>query len=103
MLRIYPVILEFLRAVALLIAVVETHDRDLAAVSVLREQHRAQYAGRSGSHGGTRCELPECARFQREAGACLDVAMALGYLVEVDEGVLKQIDSIRAVLAVLCR
>ncbi len=105
MLRIYPVILGFLRGVAPLIAVIESYDRDLArqlrrcGSSVALNTQEG-----SGSHGGTRRERYRNALGSaREAGACLDVALALGYLPEVDEGLLRQLDSIRAVLATLSR
>jgi four helix bundle protein len=105
MLRIYPVVLAFLRAVAPLIAVIEGHDRDLArqlrrcASSIALNMQEG-----SGSRGGTRRERYRNALGSAsEAGACLDVAMALGYLPEVDGRLLKQLDGIRAVLATLTR
>ena len=105
MLRIYPVIISFLRGVAPLIEAIERHDRDLArqlrrcGSSVALNAQEAY-----GSRGGTRRERYQTALGSaREAGACLDVAMALGYLPEVDDGLLEQLDSVRAVLAVLSR
>src|SRR5580698_7252621 len=105
MLRIYPVIISFLRGVAPLVAAIETHDRDLARQLRRCGSSIALNAQEgSGSHGGTRRERYRSALGSaREAGACLDVAMALGYLREVDESLLKQLDSVRAVLAVLAR
>ncbi len=105
MLRIYPVILRFLRGAAPLIAVIESYDRDLARQFRRCGSSIALNAQEgSGSRGGTRRERYRNALGSaREAGACLDVAIALGYLPEVDEGLLKQLDSIRAVLATLAR
>jgi four helix bundle protein len=105
MLRIYPVILSFLGALPPVIAIIEGHDRDLArqlrrcASSIALNAQEG-----SGSRGGTRRERYRSALGSaRETGACLDVAMALGYLPQVEEGMLKQLDSIRAVLAVVSR
>ncbi len=105
MLRIYAVILSFLRAVAPLIATIEMHDKDLG-----RQLRRCGSSialntqEGSGSRGGTRRErYLNALGSAREAGACLDVALALGYLPEVDEGLLRQLDSIRAVLATISR
>ena len=39
----------------------------------------------------------------RETGACLDVAVALGYVESVDAGLLKRLDEVRAVLAKVVR
>jgi four helix bundle protein len=105
MLRIYPVILTFLRGVAPFVGTIERHDRDLArqlrrcGSSIALNAQEAY-----GSRGGTRRERYLTALGSaREAGACLDVAMALGYVPEVDEVLLAQLDSIRAVLATLSR
>jgi hypothetical protein len=53
----------------------------------------------SGSHGGTRRERYRNALGSaRETGACLDVAMALGYLEHVDHATLDALDKVRATL-----
>jgi four helix bundle protein len=105
MLRIYPVILQFLRGAVPVIAQIEAHDRDLA-----RQLRRCGSSialntqEGSGSRGGTRRERYRNALGSaREAGACLDVAIALRYVPEVDGALLDQLDSIRAVLATLSK
>ena len=51
-------------------------------------------------HGGTRRERYRNALGSaRETGACLDAAMALGYVERVDEALLDRLDHVRAVLA----
>ncbi|HEY3816073.1 MAG TPA: four helix bundle protein [Polyangiaceae bacterium] len=103
MLRIYTVIVEVLRELRPVVAEIETHDRDLgrqlrrAATSVALN---AQEGG--GSAGGTRRERYRNALGSaRETGACLDAAMALGYVESVDAGLLDRLDHVRAVLAKL--
>jgi four helix bundle protein len=105
MLRIYPVIITFIRGLAPLIAKIEAHDRDLA-----RQLRRAvssvalNCAEASGSRGGTRKErYLSSLGSARETGACLDVALALGYVEHVDAELLAMLDSIRAVLATVTR
>jgi four helix bundle protein len=105
MLRIYPVILQFLRGAVPVIAQIEAHDRDLA-----RQLRRCGSSialntqEGSASRRGTRRERYRNALGSaREAGACLDVAIALGYVPEVEVALLDQLDSIRAVLATLSK
>ena len=100
MLRIYSTILEVLRALRPVVAAIEAHDRDLA-----RQLRRAAASialnvqEGSGSHGGTRRERYRNALGSaRETGACLDVAMALGYVEHVDAGILDALDKVRATL-----
>ena len=100
MLRIYSTILEVLRALRPVVAAIEAHDRDLArqlrraAASVALNVQEG-----SGSHGGTRRERYRNALGSaRETGACLDVAMALGYVERVDAGILDALDKVRATL-----
>ena len=53
----------------------------------------------SGSHGGTRRERYRNALGSaRETGACIDVAVALGYVESVDAGLLDALDKVRATL-----
>jgi four helix bundle protein len=101
MLQAYDMMLEVLRGLRPLLAQIEKHDRDLgnqlrrASTSVV-----LNVAEGSGSSAGLRK-----ARYQtalgsaRETGACLDAAIALGYVEEVEPRLLKQLDSVRAVLA----
>ena len=100
MLRIYGVILEVLRELRPVIGAIEAHDRDLA-----RQLKRASTSVAlnccegSGSHGGTRRERYRNALGSaRESGACLDAALALGYVEAIDEGLLDKLDHVRAVL-----
>ena len=101
MLRIYGVILEMLRELRPMVAQIEVHDRDLgrqlrrAATSVALNCSEG-----SGSHGGTRRERYRNALGSaEETGACLDAAIALGYVESVDAGLLGRLDHVRAVLA----
>jgi four helix bundle protein len=100
MLKIYGVILEVLRELPPVIAEIELHDRDLA-----RQLRRAatsialNCSEGSGSSGGTRRERYRNALGSaRETGACLDAALALGYLEAVDASLLDRLDHVRAVL-----
>ena len=100
MLKIYSVILDVLRELRPVVAAIETHDRDLgrqlrrAATSIALNCSEG-----SGSHGGTRKERYRNALGSaRETGACLDAALALGYLETVDASLLDRLDHVRAVL-----
>ncbi|HEY3822346.1 MAG TPA: four helix bundle protein [Polyangiaceae bacterium] len=101
MLRIYDVILAVLTELRPVIVAIEVCDRDLG-----RQLRRAatsmalNCAEGGGSHGGTRRERYRNALGSaRESGACLDAAMALGYVAAVDAGLLGKLDHVRAVLA----
>jgi four helix bundle protein len=105
MFRIYSTILDVLRALRPVIAAIEAHDRDLA-----RQLRRAASSialntqEGTGSHGGTRRERYRNALGSaRETGACLDVAIVLGYVEEVDAGLLDALDKVRATLAKILR
>ena len=100
MLRIYAVILDVLRELRPVVARIEVHDRDLA-----RQLRRAatsialNCSEGSGSNGGTRRERYRNALGSaRETGACLDAAMALGYVEAIDASLLDRLDHVRAVL-----
>jgi four helix bundle protein len=100
MLRIYGVILEVLKELPPVVAAIELHDKDLA-----RQLRRAatsialNCSEGSGSNGGTRRERYRNALGSaRETGACLDAALALGYLEAVDASLLDRLDHVRAVL-----
>jgi len=101
MLRIYTTVLQVLTELRGVTAQIEMHDRDLgrqlrrAATSVALNMQEG-----SGSSGGTRRERYRSALGSaRETGACLDAAMALGYVKSVDAELLRRLDHVRAVLA----
>jgi hypothetical protein len=64
------------------------------------EQRRAHVSDGSGARGGPRREQHYCNALSgaREAGTCLDVAQALGYLGAVDGVLLGGLDKVRATL-----
>ena len=100
MLRIYTTITDVLRGLRPIVTAIETHDRDLA-----RQLRRAassialNVSEGSGSNGGTRRERYRNALGSaRETGACLDVALAFGYVESVDAGLLDALDHVRATL-----
>jgi four helix bundle protein len=100
MLRIYTKVIEVVRGMRTVIEEIETRDRDLA-----RQLRRAMasvalnMSEGGGSHGGTRLERYRNALGSaRETGACLDVALALGYVDGIDAGLLDGLDHVRAVL-----
>jgi four helix bundle protein len=105
MLRIYEVMLEVLRLLRLLIVLIERHDRDLG--DQLRRASASvalSLAEGSGASGGNRQQRYRSALGSaRESGACLDVALAFGYLEGVDPEVLRKLDIVRATLARLVR
>jgi len=58
----------------------------------------------SGSHGGTKLARYRTALGSaRETRACLDVALALGYVERVEEALQSQLDQVQAMLAALVR
>jgi len=82
------------------VAQIETHDKDLgrqlrrAATSVALNCSEG-----SGCSGGTRRERYRNALGSaRETGACLDAAIALGYVEAVEASLLDRLDHVRAVL-----
>ena len=101
MLRIYTLILDVLTDLKPVVAAIEVHDKDLA-----RQLKRAatsialNTAEGSGSSAGTRRERYRNALGSaRETGACLDAAMALGYVESIEASLLGRLDHVRAVLA----
>jgi four helix bundle protein len=100
MLRIYSTILNVLQALRPVIGAIEVHDRDLARQLRRAASSMALNVGEgSGSHGGTRRERYRNALGSaRETGSCLDVAMALGYVEDIDASLLDALDKVRATL-----
>src|SRR5262245_1936869 len=96
MLRIYPVILDTLRALRPLLARLEHHDADLA-----RQMRRAtssvalNVAEGSYSRGKNRIVRYHSALdSMRETIACVEVAEALGYIAAVDGELRRNADAI---------
>jgi four helix bundle protein len=100
MLKIYAVIIEVLVELRPVVTAIELHDRDLA-----RQLRRAatsialNTSEGSGYSGGTRRERYRNALGSaRETAACLDSALALGYVDALDGSLLDHLDHVRAVL-----
>jgi four helix bundle protein len=100
MMRIYDTVLQVVGALRPVMVQIEAHDRDLA-----RQLRRAaasvalNVSEGSGSSGGTRRERYRNALGSaRETGACLDVAVALGYVEHIDARLLDALDKVRATL-----
>jgi four helix bundle protein len=105
MLRIYDVMVEVLRRLRPVTAQIEMHDRDLA-----KQLRRAassvvlNVCEGSGWNGGTRKERYRNALGSaRETGACLDAAMAWGYVEGIDPQLLDGLDRVRATLVKIVR
>jgi four helix bundle protein len=101
MLKAYPLMLSVLRRLRPVLVQIEKHDRDLgnqlrrAAASVALNLEEG-----SGSRGGVRnARYRTALGSARETGACIDVAMALGYLEEVAPELLDELDQVRAIVA----
>ena len=98
--RIYETVLQVVAGLRPVVLRIERHDKDLA-----RQLRRASssvalnVSEGSGSSGGTRRERYRNALGSaRETGACLDVALALGYVDGVDAMLLDALDKVRATL-----
>ncbi|HEY3817105.1 MAG TPA: four helix bundle protein [Polyangiaceae bacterium] len=100
MLRIYETMLEVLRMLRPVIAQIEKHDRDLG--NQLRRASSSvplNIAEASGSAGGTRnVRYRTALGSAREVNACLDVALALGYVEAVEGGLLAKLGQVQGVL-----
>jgi len=105
MLRIYETMLDVLRMLRPVIVQIEKHDRDLG--NQLRRASSSvplNVAEGSGSAGGTRnVRYRTALGSAREVGACLDVALALGYVEAVDAGLAARLNDVQAVLAKIVR
>jgi four helix bundle protein len=100
MLRIYPVILETLGLVRPLISLIARHDADLvrqlrrAASSVALNVAEGMY-----SRGKNRAARYHTALgSMRETMACLEVAVALGYIAKVDPAIEQRMNRILGTL-----
>ncbi|HEY3815520.1 MAG TPA: four helix bundle protein [Polyangiaceae bacterium] len=105
MLKVYETMLGVLRMLRPVIAQIEKHDKDLG--NQLRRASSSvslNMAEASGSADGTRrVRYRTALGSAREVGACLDVALAMGYVEAVDALLLGQLDHVRAVLAKVVR
>jgi four helix bundle protein len=105
MLTIYETMLGVIRQMQPVVQRIEGCDRDLA-----RQLRRAassvalNVSEGSGSSGGTRRERYRNALGSaRETTACLDVAVANGYVSELDAKMLDDLDRVRATLVKVAR
>ena len=105
MLKVYSSMIGVLGMLRGVLTQIERHDRDLG--SQLRRAASSvalNIAEGSGSHGGTRRERYRNALGSaRESGACLDLAVAYGYVESVDATLLDQLDKVRATLVKVAR
>jgi four helix bundle protein len=99
MLRIYETVNEVMKGLRPVVAQIEGHDRDLARLSRAASSIALNVSEGSGCNGGTRRERYRNALGSaRETGACLDVAIACGYVDAIDDVLLDRLDRVRAVL-----
>jgi four helix bundle protein len=105
MLRIYPVILTVLRALRPVLSQIEHHDPDLA-----RQMRRAMSSVALGTAEGMYSRgRNKAARYHtalgsmRETLACVEVAVAMGYVAELEPAIARDISAILGTLAKLVR
>ena len=105
MLKIYDKMLEVLRMLRPVIAQIEKHDRDLG--NQLRRASSSvplNMAEASGSSGGTRnLRYRTALGSAREVGACLDVAVAMGYVDGLDGALMARLSEVQGVLVKVLR
>jgi four helix bundle protein len=105
MLKVYTVMIDVLRQLRPVLVQIERHDRDLgnqlrrASASVALNIAEAVASGRGTQTARFRTALGSA----RETGACLEVAMAFGYIDQVEGKLLSRLDEVRAMLATLVR
>jgi four helix bundle protein len=105
MLKIYDKMLEVLRMLRPVIAQIEKHDRELG--NQLRRASSSvalNMAEASGSSGGTRnLRYRTALGSAREVGACLDVAVAMGYVDGLDGALVTRLSEVQGVLVKVLR
>ena len=100
MLRIYPVIVEMLRGLAPVMREIERRDADLA-----RQMRRASASvalnvgeGMGSFDGNKRLRYRSALGSMRETATCVDVAVAMGYLGEIDGDLAKRMHAVTGTL-----
>ena len=105
MLKVYSMMIGVLGMLRGALVQIERHDRDLG--NQLRRSASSvalNLPEGSGSHGGTRLARYRTALGSaRETGACLDVAVALGYVERIDGELLGQLNQVQAMLVAVVR
>ena len=105
MLKVYSSMIQVLGMLREVLTQIERHDRDLG--SQLRRAASSvalNIAEGSGSHGGTRLARYRTALGSaRETEACLDVALALGYVGALDGRLVQSLSEVQAMLVGLVR
>jgi len=105
MLKVYPLVLELVRRLAAVVREIERRDRNLAD-QLRRSVTAAALNTAEGQHGRGRRKqasfsVAHCEA--KEARACLDVAVAFGYVAPVDDATAQLHDRVIATLYKLAR